>query len=38
MMADMVVLRNTFLIDCTGHEPQENMAVVVDGARIADVV
>jgi imidazolonepropionase-like amidohydrolase len=37
-MNNVVILRNAFLIDCTGREPQENMAVVVEGERIADVV
>ena len=37
-MRDLTVLHNGFLIDCTGREPQENMTVVVDGGRIADVV
>jgi imidazolonepropionase-like amidohydrolase len=37
-MSAVVVLRNAYLIDCTGREPQENMAVVVEGRRIADVV
>jgi imidazolonepropionase-like amidohydrolase len=35
---DVTVLRHALLIDCTGREPQENMAVVVEGQRIADVV
>jgi imidazolonepropionase-like amidohydrolase len=37
-MADTIALHHAFLIDCTGREPQEDMAVVVDGGRIADVV
>lgn len=37
-MSDLVVLRNAFLIDCTGSEPRENMAVFVEGGKIADVV
>jgi len=37
-MSDLTVLRNGLLIDCTGRAPQENMAVIVDGGRIADVV
>jgi hypothetical protein len=36
-MSDLTVLRNGLLIDCTGREPQEHMAVVVEGKRIADV-
>ena len=28
-MSNLVVLCHGFLIDCTGCEPQENMAVVV---------
>lgn len=36
-MSECVVLRNAFLITCTGEEPQENMAVVVEAGRIADV-
>jgi imidazolonepropionase-like amidohydrolase len=37
-MSDLTVLRNGLLIDCTGREPQEHMAVVVEGKRIADVI
>ena len=37
-MSDGVVFRNAFLIDCTGREPQEGAAVVVEGERIAEVV
>jgi len=37
-MAGITVLTNAFLIDCTGGDPIEGAAVVVDGARIADVV
>jgi imidazolonepropionase-like amidohydrolase len=37
-MNDPIVLRNAWLIDCTGREPQENMAVIVEGKRITDVV
>ncbi len=36
-MNDLVVLRNALLITCTGEEPQENMAVVVEKGKIADV-
>ncbi|HXH13675.1 MAG TPA: amidohydrolase family protein [Alphaproteobacteria bacterium] len=37
-MNDVTILRHALLIDCTGREPQEDMAVVVEGQRIADVV
>jgi imidazolonepropionase-like amidohydrolase len=37
-MNDVVILCNALLIDCTGREPQENMAVVVECKRIADVL
>ena len=37
-MADITVLANAFLIDCTGNEPMEGAAVVVEGERIKDVV
>jgi imidazolonepropionase-like amidohydrolase len=37
-MSDLTVLHNGFLIDCTGREPQENMAVIVEGRRIVEVV
>lgn len=37
-MNELVVLRNAFLITCTGDEPQEDMAVVVERGKIADVV
>ena len=37
-MADITVLANAFLIDCTGNEPIEGAAVVVEGERIKDVV
>jgi imidazolonepropionase-like amidohydrolase len=36
-MNDVLILCNALLIDCTGREPQENMAVVVEGGRIVDV-
>jgi imidazolonepropionase-like amidohydrolase len=34
----ITVLKNAFLIDCTGKEPVEGAAVVVEGERIKDVV
>jgi imidazolonepropionase-like amidohydrolase len=34
----ITVLTNAFLIDCTGKEPVEGAAVVVEGERIKDVV
>jgi len=34
----ITVLSNAFLIDCTGKEPAEGAAVVVEGERIKDVV
>jgi len=37
-MADITVLANAFLIDCTGNEPMEGAAVVVEGEHIKDVV
>ncbi len=37
-MHDLVVLSNAFLIPCSGEEPRENMAVVVEKGKIADVV
>jgi len=37
-MADITVLANAFLIDCTGNEPIEGAAVVIEGERIKDVV
>jgi imidazolonepropionase-like amidohydrolase len=36
-MTAVIVLRHALLLDCTGREPQENMAVVVEGERIVDV-
>src|SRR5436190_20938032 len=32
------VLINSFLIDCTGKEPVDGAAVVVEGERIKDVI
>ncbi len=37
-MADITVLANAFLIDCTGSEPIEGAAVVIEGERIKDVL
>ena len=37
-MAGVTVLANAFLIDCTGKEPVEGAAVVVEGERIKDVI
>jgi imidazolonepropionase-like amidohydrolase len=37
-MAGITVLANAFLIDCTGHEPIEGAAVVIEGERIKDVL
>jgi imidazolonepropionase-like amidohydrolase len=37
-MNDLIILRNAGLIDGTGREPQDNMAVIVEGKRIAEVV
>jgi imidazolonepropionase-like amidohydrolase len=34
----ITVLTNAFLIDCTGKEPAEGAAVVVEGERIKDVL
>jgi len=34
----ITVLSNAFLIDCTGKEPAEGAAVVVEGERIKDVI
>jgi imidazolonepropionase-like amidohydrolase len=34
----LTVLTNAFLIDCTGKEPVEGAAVVVEGERIKDVI
>jgi imidazolonepropionase-like amidohydrolase len=34
----ITVLANAFLIDCTGKEPADGAAVVVEGERIKDVV
>ncbi len=36
-MADITVLANAFLIDCTGNEPVEGAAVVIEGERIKPV-
>jgi imidazolonepropionase-like amidohydrolase len=37
-MAGITVFSNAFLIDCTGREPLDGAAVVVEGERIVDVV
>ena len=37
-MAGITVFTNAFLIDCTGKEPIDGAAVVVDGERIVDVI
>jgi imidazolonepropionase-like amidohydrolase len=37
-MGQVTVLRHAFLIDCTGREPQEDMAVVVEDRHIVEVV
>jgi imidazolonepropionase-like amidohydrolase len=37
-MAGITVLTNAFLIDCTGKEPADGAAVVVEGERIKDVI
>ncbi|HET7876971.1 MAG TPA: amidohydrolase family protein, partial [Methylomirabilota bacterium] len=37
-MADLTVLTNAFLIDCTGREPVDGAAVVVEGERIKDII
>ena len=34
----MIVFSNAFLIDCTGADPVENAAVVVEDDRIKEVV
>jgi imidazolonepropionase-like amidohydrolase len=34
----LIVLANAFLIDCTGKEPVEGAAVVIEGERIRDVI
>ena len=34
----ITVFTNAFLIDCTGREPVEGAAVVVEGDRIKDVI
>ncbi len=34
----ITVLTNAFLIDCTGKEPMDGAAVVVEGERIKDVI
>ncbi len=38
MSPPLTILTNAFLIDCTGAEPVDGAAVVVEGGRIADVV
>ena len=37
-MNGLLVLANVFLIDCTGAEPVDGAAVVVEGDRIKDVI
>ena len=37
-MNGVLVLTNAFLIDCTGKEPVDGAAVVVEGDRIKDAV
>ncbi len=37
-MAALTVLTGAFLIDCTGADPREGAAVVVEGERIKDVI
>ena len=37
-MAGVTVLSGAFLIDCTGRDPIEGAAVVVEGERIVDVI
>ena len=37
-MPGITVLTNAFLIDCTGKEPVDGAAVVVEGERIKDVI
>jgi len=37
-MAGVTVLKGAFLIDCTGRDPIEGAAVVVEGERIVDVI
>ena len=34
----ITVLTNAFLIDCTGKEPADSAAVVIEGTRIKDVI
>ena len=34
----ITVFTNAFLIDCTGKEPVDGAAVVVEGERIKDVI
>lgn len=36
-MNDLIILRHAGLIDGTGREPQENMAVIIEGKRITEV-
>lgn len=36
-MSELLVLRNAFLISCTGADPQEHVDVIVEGGRIVDV-
>jgi hypothetical protein len=37
-MVGITVLTNAFLIDCTGKEPADGAAVVIEGERIEDVI
>ena len=37
-MAGITVFTNAFLIDCTGKDPVDGAAVVVEGERIKDVI
>ena len=37
-MNDLIILRHAGLIDGTGREPQDNMAVIIEGKRITEVV
>ena len=37
-MAGLTLLTNAFLIDCTGREPADGAAVVIEGERIKDVI
>jgi len=37
-MGAITVLTDAFLIDCTGKEPTDGAAVVIEGERIKDVI